>query len=100
MKELTTQIIVDPSIRIEQQQIKKKGLIGRMKIHKGQKCFELNLVTGMICTSDVRDEVDLKGNVKHKLIIKEECIYTVAINLANAKRKFINRLYKYKAEHQ
>ncbi len=91
----------------EMQKKKQAKFIGSLNIHKGQKCFELNTRTGVIELAKYDTQTisyqKLKsiGSVNRKLTLNDECIYVVAINLKNAKKKFqviINNTLKDKTQ--
>lgn len=69
---------------------RKARFIGSLNLKKGQKVFELNTITGIISLAEYDEStinyIDKK--IRKKLFAKENCIYVVAINLINAKKKF------------
>lgn len=78
-----------------EQQNKKERFIGSVMPHKGQKVFELDKSTGNICIAEFEKTTanfPLKSSdgvgVNKKILAKENCIYVLAINLLNAKKKF------------
>lgn len=77
---------------------KEKKFLGSMKLQKGQKCYEMNLKTGVISEAVYREEcilIDKNTSIakyKKKLFLQENCLYTVAINLSNAQRKFFKMI--------
>lgn len=79
------QIKVHASKQIEKQKL----FLGKLKRHPGQTVYELNVETGKI-SPVVFDQTKilLNGEVHHEIIHKEDSLYTVAINVENAKRKF------------
>ena len=81
-------------------QVKKKQeidyvLLGSLRPHKGHKLFECNLLTGLIKEAEYEAKKDtIKYNQisyveSKKLIIHPDCIYIPALNLKNAKKKFL-----------
>lgn len=78
----------------EMQKQKQAKFIGSVSLHKGQKCFELNTRTGVIELAQYDKQTisypasGKVASVHRKLIADSECIYVVAINLKNAKKKF------------
>lgn len=78
-------------IAISNQSEAKKELkfIGKLKIQKGQKVWELNVQTKMIRIADVESVANMKGEIKRKLVIIPSCLYAPAINLKNAEKKFL-----------
>ena len=87
-------------IHAENEKKSQAKFIGSLMIHKGQKCFELNTRTGKIELAKFETqtiEYPTNGSiakVRNKLVIKMDCIYAVAINLDNAKKKFQKTLNK------
>jgi len=81
----------------EQQQEKKLQIIGRQNMYAGQFCWEYNMETGEIKRAAlepaaVNYEEAQKGvplQTHRKLIIRENCLYAVAINAKNAAKKFV-----------
>jgi len=99
MKELNQQTKIKEEQEIELS-IKKKQeidyiLLGSLRPQKGHKLFECNLSTGVVKEA----EFDLSTDTvlyhhwsfveNKKLIIHPDCIYIPALNLKNAKKKFI-----------
>lgn len=76
------------------EQHKQNKFIGRIKVHKGQFLYELDIEKKMIFRPKTEAVVDIGGNVKNKYVIREGCLYTTAINLKNAERKFLKMLDK------
>lgn len=81
-------------IHAENEKKSQAKFVGSLMPHKGQKCFELNTRTGQIELAKFETqtiEYPTNGSiskVRNKLVIKMDCIYVVAINLLNAKKKF------------
>jgi hypothetical protein len=88
---------------------------GRTPLRKGQTCYELNLATGEIKPAEYETvtapymskasqigflmsggTVIAAGSTHRKLMIREGCLYEIALNDTNAKRKFENRLAPFK----
>lgn len=86
------QLIAPDKITVADQKEAKKETrhLGKIRFQKGQKFWELNVKTGWI-QEIVFDNatINLKGAVSKRFMVKEDCIYTVALNLKNANKKFI-----------
>jgi hypothetical protein len=74
--------------------------VGTLKPEKGHTCFELNLSNGNVTiaeyeTTSVSIIAAAKGDTSphHKLKVKENCIYTTALNRKNAFKKFKRMLF-------
>lgn len=91
MQEFESRIVPDKISITNQKEVNKEvKFLGKIRPHPGQKLWELNLKTGWIQEIVVDDvTVNLKGGVSKKFMVKENCMYTVAINIKNANRKFI-----------
>jgi hypothetical protein len=61
----------------------------------GGKIFELNLQSRTITEVklEVSDTFKINGVNKEKLIRKPDCLYTEALNIANAKKRFLKGKY-------
>ncbi|MGZ5302519.1 MAG: hypothetical protein ACXWDO_00255 [Bacteroidia bacterium] len=72
---------------------KKQIFLGHIKPHKGHKVYELNTITGAL-TEAVINEVSttLKGGIHKKIITKEGCLYTSALNMHTAQKKFFKHI--------
>ena len=82
--------------KIEQQQIAKEELFRVEKLQPGQTMFEVSLKERTCCPAKYESTtVDFDGNVKRKLVIKEGCLYISALNEKNARRKLLQRTFKY-----
>jgi hypothetical protein len=83
---------------VAQSQVKKrKEHLGKLRLHKGQNLYELNLATLDITIPAIKDVgLRLDGSVKKEYLIKENHLYVVALNQANAERKFLNMARKIK----
>lgn len=81
-------------IHAENEKKSQAKFIGSLLPQKGQRCFELNTQTGQIELAKFEIQTinyPINGSVagvRNKLILKGNCIYVVAINLVNAKKKF------------
>lgn len=77
---------------------KRERVLVTLKPHPGQKTFELNLKTRLIQEAEyeqVDAEITKLGTAIHKkVIIKDGCLYCVAINASNADKKFMEMLGK------
>lgn len=76
------------------QQASRKELIGRVALQRGQKMFELNTVTGVIKLAEFKESTiefptaHNEANIRRELKPNPNCIYRVALNMPNAKKKF------------
>lgn len=69
--------------------------LGTLTPHKGHKCFEYEVETGIIREAQFEEVTvnfaqAMKGDVsvRKKIIVKEGCIYTTALNVKNAVKHF------------
>ena len=99
----------DETNKIEQQQIAKEELFRVEKLQPGQTMFEVNLKERTCCPAKYEETLTIthetirgpQGNLiqleQHgrKLIIKEGCLYISALNEKNARRKLLQRTFKY-----
>lgn len=97
MKELLPLQKDKPKLAVEKQYEKQHKFIGSVKPHKGQNFYELSLETRKITIAEFDDismkfENTNKAGIHKKLVVKPLCIYTTALNLKNAERKFLKRL--------
>jgi len=81
-------------------------VVGEVNPHKGHTCFQYNTVTEELTIAEfektdlVINNLDASGkDMKHfkktdKILVKENCIYTVALNEKNAIKKFAKMLSK------
>lgn len=79
---------------VRQKEVKKSGKhLANIFLNKGEFLWELNIKT-MFLKPIAFDEsiVNLDGKVSHKYEEKEDCLYTNAINVKNAERKFLKQL--------
>ena len=69
----------------------KQELVHSMTSYKGHTVFEINCTTGTIEPA-IYDEknVDLKGNVRKKIITKPNCLYISCLNKKAAARKYLD----------
>jgi hypothetical protein len=99
MKELNQQTRIKQEQEIELS-IKKKQeidyvLLGSLRPQKGHKLFECNLSTGVVKEAEYeakRDTINynqVSFVETKKLIVHPDCIYIPALNLKNAKKKFM-----------
>lgn len=94
MKELENK--AQEEIVIVDQQRVKKGIkfLGTRYPSPGHKCFELDLKSGQIVLAEFTKKniqfQQAKDNiaVSKKVIVKENCIYTTALNKKNAIKRF------------
>lgn len=98
MKELQQHLREEVPVEVTKQITKQQKFLGTVKPHKGQTVWQLNLDTKQITPatfSEINYVITVpqsKKGVHKKLVIQEGCIYNVALNKENAKRKFLNRL--------
>lgn len=87
-------ILETEEIQLQRQVEAKKELkfIGQVKMERGQKFYQLDMQSKMITVANVDAVIDIHGNLKRKIVTKDECLYVPAINLKNAERKFIKML--------
>lgn len=80
-------------IEIRQPTRQEYKFIGRIRIHPGQKLYEFNTETREINEVKLTGEVQVdrfgKPVKRLKAHNNPKCIYVTAINMKNAKRKFI-----------
>jgi hypothetical protein len=104
MKELSDYHDLDKAeIHARKQEERQKQLLGSLRIRPGQKIWELDLVTKEIREAEYEKApanfaTVVNGGVspiRHQLIVRENCLYEVALNGNNARRKFLDRLYKH-----
>lgn len=85
-------ILLKPDVvkTVESEARREKKYLGTVRLYKGQKLWELDLVT-----KDVKEvvittaTVNMEGVPVKDYVTKEGCLYAVALNRANAERKFI-----------
>lgn len=76
----------------EPRQIK---FIGQLRPQKGQNCYQLHVATGEVTLAEFETTTvgyHETGKVNKKVIVKDGCIYNVAINKKTAQKKFIKQL--------
>ncbi len=81
-----------PSMQVAKPKEVKKGHIGSIRLQPGQHFYELNTKTFLITVVDPQKIVTLFGDVKSRFEPKDDCLYTVAINVKNAEKKFMKML--------
>lgn len=93
MKELENPRIDKTEVK-EVRPAKRETIIHRLRPQPGHGCFELNLLTREIRLAEFDDvAIRLEGDgIKKKINIKPGCIYTTALNLKNAEKRFIKML--------
>lgn len=97
MKQLEQQIFQPEPITVaNQKEVNKEiKLLGSLKMQRGQSLWKLNLKTKMIYQVKPEDAtLTMKGGVRKKVVLEDDCIYAVAINVKNAERKFIKMIQK------
>ena len=85
-----------------QKQIEKQHkLIQSLTPYKGHTLFEINCTTGEIVEPEYEVEaIDFiaaaKGNIakRRKVIIKENCLYVSCLNKTNARKKYLDWVFK------
>lgn len=101
MKELDKPVLIKEKVEVfAQKEIEKQlKLIGHIRPHKGQTVFEINCSTAEIKKAEFKT-VDVHFNLAakkdfsphKKIVANENCIYIVALNKANALKKFFKIL--------
>lgn len=95
MKE--TEIVIKDQVEIVSEHKQKKELkhMTQTIMSPGHKCFELNIETGDIVEAQyiqttVSFDKAKNGSLssQRKLIIKDKCLYTTALNMKNALKRF------------
>lgn len=77
-----------------------KEVLGKVTPHKGQFCFEINLITGTIEVAKFEKSTFIMGKITNdkkvkefkvddEILVKPDCIYIVALNKKNALKKFV-----------
>lgn len=98
MKELTQHIKENVKLEAqkEQQKEKKHVLLGKIKPKNGQKIYEINEESGEIREAEfVSKTINFVQAAKKdfslqkELVVKEDCIYIPALNIENAKKKYL-----------
>ncbi|GAB3024272.1 hypothetical protein GCM10027051_31090 [Niabella terrae] len=72
---------------------KEKNHLGSLRFRKGQKVYAFDISTGMVEEAEYESTAcfTVAGHaVERKIITKSTCIYTTALNMKNAVRKFRN----------
>lgn len=82
----------------QSEQKKRSKHVDSLRPHKGEKVWELDLKTKMISEAKFDSIVRVLGakgftHVRKKIIARDYCLYETAINVENARRKFL-RLIK------
>ena len=92
-------IITLPKQEIQAKINKELKYLGSIKHQPGHTLFEINLNTGQIKEATIKREVavgiDGKPVYKRKVQISADCYYLEALNLKNAKKRFLRTLKKY-----
>lgn len=85
----------DEVVIVDQQQAKKEiKFLGTRYPSPGHKCFELNIKTGEVTLAEfTKQNIQFQQAkdsvaVSKKVITKENCIYTTALNKKNAIKRF------------
>lgn len=96
MKELETHLKIGNQERVELNIQKKKEiehvLQGTLKPIKGHVVFEVNELTGEIKKAEYKRDTVVAFGGSHpteKLVIKPDCVYIPALNVQNAKKKYM-----------
>jgi hypothetical protein len=90
-------------IHARKQEGRQKQYIRSLRLQRGQKVWELDMATQQIKEAEyekaaVNFALAADGTpsvMHHQLIVRENCLYEVALNANNARRKFLARLYKH-----
>ncbi len=70
----------------------KSRFIGTLRPKPGQKVWKLNTVTAAIDPAPMDVQLSVIGKKVGNIKIEPNCLYCVAINKANAERKFCNMI--------
>lgn len=82
----------DNVVEVNEQVIKHKAHLGSFHIPKGSKMYEMDR-NFIVKEAEYKEEIlTMGGGVRRKLILNQGSRYKVAINLKNAKRKFLKDL--------
>lgn len=75
-------------------EVNKKMLVDSIHPYPGQKLYELNMVTGELKEAEIKSTNASfhQGGIIKNVIIKENCNYVAAINIANAQKKFFKAI--------
>jgi hypothetical protein len=69
---------------------KQEKLLGTLRPMNGHRVFQLDISTGEVTEAEYENEVMINmGRVIKKIKHRPFCIYQCALNLENAKRKFL-----------
>ncbi len=89
------------SVVSQNEAYKNVKFLGRIQLKKGQTLYEINYNTGEVKEAEFMNDktffADLQKSLnprQKKLIVKENCIYVLALNRKNAIRKFNNEIKK------
>ena len=97
MKELINHIS-DPKEAAEVRTVPKMTTVTPLFPRPGQKVWELDLKTNFIEPAKIEDDVTYDAGmrrVRKKVIMREGCLYEVAINQKNADKRFVKRVTGY-----
>jgi hypothetical protein len=108
MKELSDYHDLDKAeIHARKQEERQKQYLGSLRYRKTHTVWELDLTTREIRKAEYKPAVanfasaakGAPGTLRHELVVKENCLYEVALNLDNARKKFIKRLFSHFQKH-
>lgn len=81
------------SVKKKKEEKVEAKLMGTIRPQNGQKVFEINEETGDCKVASYKSDtvkISFKGNHAHdKLIINKDCVYIPALNVDNAKKKYL-----------
>lgn len=84
-----------PIVKEIQKPVKKQAeKLASVRHIPGLKLFSLNLSDGKIQEEEFKTVATMHGKIRNEVNFKENHIYLQALNYANAKRKFVNKLKK------
>jgi hypothetical protein len=103
MKEIQNIQSDQTEVHAQKEVEKKLAYHGSFKLHKGQKVWQCNVATQEIKEAECEFSAfdfekaakGVVGQMRHKLIMREGCIYAPAINIATARKKFLKLLFSH-----
>ena len=90
MKELEKQIGLTDKVITEQVAPKFKH-IGKLKFRRGMKLYKCDITSRVIEEVEMEGVATMSGALKYKVEADENCMSCTALNMKNAKRKFVNQ---------
>jgi hypothetical protein len=106
MNELRDPLPEDIEVHAPKEQEKKLHYHGSFRLQRGQKVWECDVKAQEIREAEyekspVHFALAAKGApavMRHKLIMREGCLYVPAINVATARKKFLKMLFAHYAQ--